>query len=351
MKIKMNLKPIAINSCLGLVSLTLAIFAAELICRLLPQSNDTDPAYKLQHPVLPFVMKPNTESVTLHGHTIKINSHGLRDFEYSYQKPLKTFRILVLGDSVTYAYGQDMQDGFTKALERQLNSTKKKKYARIEVINAAHNGFHIIDQFNYLRLYGVRYSPDVVIMGVNSSHFAIESQRMVINDGVDFAPNSLWLRFNIPPWVKRSLRNSHLYVTVGNAYRSLVLERLKSSDQVGISEEDSKETTRLISQKVAEDFDKLLSLTAKSLLPVYVVYQPNRRETIRGIHDAPQLLNVIKSLENGGRLTFLDPMINFRKYKDNLNEIFPVNDGAHFNANGHKILADRLFENLTFKIQ
>lgn len=134
------------------ISLTLAVLAAELMCRFLPNSHDTDPTYKLEHLVLPFVMKPNSESVTLHGHTITINSHVLRDFDYSYEKPSDTFRILVLGDSVSYAYGQDFQDGFAKVLERQFNAVKNKKYASIEVINAAHNGFHILDQYNYLRL-------------------------------------------------------------------------------------------------------------------------------------------------------------------------------------------------------
>lgn len=347
----MKFKVVLNNIILILISLTLAIFAAELICRFLSNSNDTDPTYKLEHPVLPFVMKPNSESVTLHGHTIKINSHGLRDFEYPYQKPPGTFRILVLGDSVGFAYGQDMQDGFAKVLERQLNAAKNKTYARIEVINAAHNGFHILDQYNYLRLYGLGYSPDALVMGVNSSHFAIESQRMVIKDGVDFAPESLWLRLHIPPWVKRSLRNSYLYMTIGNAYRNRVSGGSNSNELATVSEKDLKKTEDLTLKKVADDLEKLLYLTSKNSLPIYLLYQPNRRETISKTYDSPPLLTQIRSLEKEGRLTFVDCITEFGKYEQNTNEIFPVNDGAHPNANGHKILAGRLFDQLIVKVQ
>lgn len=347
----MKFKIVLNNFILILISLMLSLFAAELICRFLPNSNDTDPTYKLEHPVLPFVMKPNSVSVTLHGHTITINSHGLRDFEYSYHKPLDTFRILVLGDSVSYAYGQEMQDGFAKVLERQLNASKNKKYARIEVINAAHNGFHIADQYNYLRLYGLGYSPDALVMGVNSSHFASESQRMIIKDGVDFAPGSLWLRLHIPPWVKRSLRNSHLYMTIGNAYRNRVSGGSNSNERTSVSEEYLKKTADLTLKKVADDLEKFLSLTSKNSLTTYLLYQPNRSETLSGAYDAPPLLDQIRSLEKEGRLTFVDSITEFGKYKLNTNEIFPVNDGAHPNANGHKILAGLLFDKLIDKVQ
>lgn len=33
---------------------------------------------------------------------VKLNSQGLRDYEYSLEKPEKVFRILVLGDSMTF---------------------------------------------------------------------------------------------------------------------------------------------------------------------------------------------------------------------------------------------------------
>jgi hypothetical protein len=190
-----------------------------------------------------------------------------------------------------------------------------------------------------------------VVIGVNSSHFAIESQRMIIKDGVDFAPGSLWLRLHVPPWVKRALRNSYLYMTIGNAYRNRVFGESNTNKRIAVSEEDSKKIADLTFKKVADDLEKLLSLTFKNSLMTYVLYQPNRNETITGAYDAPFLLNQIRSHEKEGRLTFVDSITEFGKYKLDTNEIFPVNDGSHPNANGHKILASRLFDRLIVQVQ
>ena len=114
---------------------------------------------------------------------------------------------------------------------------------------------------------------------------------------------------------------------------------------------DKKKTTDLTLKKVVDDLEKLLSLTSKNSLITYLLYQPNRRETISGAYDAPPLLNQLRSLEKQGRLTFVDSITEFGKYKLNASEIFPVNDGSHPNANGHKILADRLFDSLIVQVQ
>ena len=188
-------------------------------------------------------------------------------------------------------------------------------------------------------------------MEINSSHFAIESQRVILNDGVEFAPGSLWLRMHVPPWVKRSLRNSHLYMTIGNAFRNLVSGGSNSNQRTAVSEEDLKKTADLTLKKTADDLEKLLSLTSKNSLTTYLLYQPNRSEAISGAYDAPPLLDLIRSFEKEGRLTFIDSITEFGKYKLNTNEIFPVNDGGHPNANGHKILASRLFDRLIVQVQ
>jgi lysophospholipase L1-like esterase len=329
------------------ISLVVSVAVAEFVCRFLPFTNDTDPAYKLAHPVLPFVMRPNSESVSLQGHVIKTNSQGLRDFEYSVQKPSGTFRILVLGDSVSYAYGQDMENGFAKVLERQLNAAQDKRYKSVEVINAAHNGFHILDQYNYLRLYGLAYSPDALIIGINSSHFAAESQSVIIKDGVDFAPGSAWLRWGIPPWVKRVLRRSYLYMTIGTAYRNRVYEGSNAGGQAAVVDEES----RKIAETTAAHLDEMLSLAAKNALPIYFVYQPNRRETTSGSYEAPMLVQLIRDRESQGGLIYVDTLRDFQKFAQNTNEVFPVTDGAHPNAKGHRILADGLFNQLAAKIR
>ena len=58
---------------------------------------------------------------------VKINSKGLRDNEYPYEKPDDTYRILMLGDSFTFGYGVNIEDTMAKVLEENLNKKIFKK--------------------------------------------------------------------------------------------------------------------------------------------------------------------------------------------------------------------------------
>ena len=74
----------------------------------------------------PFVMP---ESKTC----VKINSKGLRDNEYPFERDKDTFRVLVLGDSFTWGIGVNIEETFTKRWEA-------KYHGRVEIINAGVTG-------------------------------------------------------------------------------------------------------------------------------------------------------------------------------------------------------------------
>src|SRR5260370_26904442 len=80
-------------------------------------------AVALKRPVadrnLGFVHAPNT-SAFLMGADMRISSQGLRDREYSLEKPAGVYRVLMLGDSTTLGRGVKVEDTAAKALERSL---------------------------------------------------------------------------------------------------------------------------------------------------------------------------------------------------------------------------------------
>jgi hypothetical protein len=51
--------------------------------------------------------------------TYQINSYGLRDREFPLEKPPNTYRILMLGDSYTFGIGSNLEDTFSKRLEKK----------------------------------------------------------------------------------------------------------------------------------------------------------------------------------------------------------------------------------------
>jgi lysophospholipase L1-like esterase len=97
---------------------------------------------------------------------ISINSQGLRDFEYAYERDADVFRILVLGDSFTEAFQVDLEESFLKVLERKLNAEASGGPSRYEVIGAGVSGFGTDNELLFFRHEGHKYSPDVVMVAL-----------------------------------------------------------------------------------------------------------------------------------------------------------------------------------------
>ncbi len=96
------------------------------------------------------------------GASVSINSKGLRDREYSYEKSEGTFRILVLGDSVTFGFGVEMERTYPKLLEKWLNESGKRNY---EVINAGVGNYNTLQELSAYELDLFRYRPDMIVLG------------------------------------------------------------------------------------------------------------------------------------------------------------------------------------------
>lgn len=105
--------------------------------------------------------RPGKEG-NFYGVNIKINSQGWRDFEFNKEKSDNVYRILVLGDSITFGWGVKLEDTFAKRLERRLNeNSAAKKY---EVINAGVGNYNTQMELEMLASRGLAYKPDLVIL-------------------------------------------------------------------------------------------------------------------------------------------------------------------------------------------
>jgi hypothetical protein len=98
-------------------------------------------------------------SRTLH----KMNSHGFRDKERTYEKKEGVYRILVLGDSMTKGLQVPIERNYTNILETMLNS-ETEGGNRVEVINLGVAKFNTAKEYLIFRSYGIKYQPDLVIL-------------------------------------------------------------------------------------------------------------------------------------------------------------------------------------------
>jgi hypothetical protein len=91
---------------------------------------------------------------------IKINSRGHRDAERTLEKPPGTFRIAVLGDSMTEAVQVNLEQTYTQVLERRLREAGHS----VEVLNFGLMGYGPLQELLQYRQEVARYRPDVVVL-------------------------------------------------------------------------------------------------------------------------------------------------------------------------------------------
>jgi hypothetical protein len=89
----------------------------------------------------------------------RANNHGWRDKDRDFKKDGNVYRILVLGDSHTFGIIVRDEDIYTRVLERRLLS----EGYNVELISLAETGFGTDQQFEALRLEGLKYNPDLVV--------------------------------------------------------------------------------------------------------------------------------------------------------------------------------------------
>jgi hypothetical protein len=98
------------------------------------------------------------------GVPVHINALGLRDpREYDLAKKPNTYRILVLGDSVTFGHGSVYEHTYPYLVEQQLKAWRPD--VDWQVWNAAVPGYNTSQELAQLLEVGPRFKPDLVVVG------------------------------------------------------------------------------------------------------------------------------------------------------------------------------------------
>ena len=113
----------------------------------------------LPYAKMPFHHYPDQEG-HYYGVDVKINSLGLRDREYSPQKPSNVKRILFLGDSFTFGWGVPFEKLYAKQLEGLLNTGTQ----QFEVINMGIGNYNSIMEVELFKRKGLTLDPDMVVL-------------------------------------------------------------------------------------------------------------------------------------------------------------------------------------------
>lgn len=318
------------------VSSLFAVAIGEVMCRLAPQYNDTNPVSLVPHPTLPFTMLPNYSGKTILGHAININGQGFRDTEHSLVKEPGVVRIISLGDSIAFGYGVEGRDSYPEVIERLLNARFPQR--RHEVFNYGISGFNLADYYNLFEETGLQYQPDLIVVGLSSSDYTHVQYREVIRDGVGMRPGSFWTTYNVPAFVLRLLRHSALYLTVGNALKRLSAAR----NAPAVARVDPQEVIKT-KALVSEYLSKFNALARRRNIPIVYAFFPKQTEVLDGAAEYPEFISLIASTASkSGSVRFANLMDDLKAFKETPQEVFIKQDWVHPTPRGHALYAERI---------
>ena len=200
-----------------MVGITAGFIFGELFVRLL----DIRPSYNIilrhnyrlsENPILEYELIPGSPD----GRSV-ISSTGLRDREFVIPKPDDVFRIVVIGDSVTYGLGCPRNETYPKQLEFMLQKIAPHGSLRFEVINLGVVGYNIPHIVELLRTKGLPFEPDLIIYGY------------VLNDPQNFSLEGTALQAlkeqakcdsarQLTKGINRLLGHSQLYILLRQAF-------------------------------------------------------------------------------------------------------------------------------------
>lgn len=241
-----------------------------------------------------FELRPSYQ-VDLEGQPIRTNSAGFRDVEFVPEKPQGTFRIAIVGDSVTFGWGVAVEEAYPNQLERLLAPE-----GTFEVMNMGVGGYNSLQQVAVVRSHALNYDPDLLVVGY------------VLNDNKeDGADGGVSLYFKRGP--------------------SRAVDWLKIH---------ARRVMRAIGRDVrTEAFEDLANLAAKAKVPVVVVIFPEYEFMADGSYEHSAEHVAVRALAERQGFKVLDLEGAFREQSFDL---ALMRDNVHPSPAGHVLCAMKI---------
>lgn len=263
---------------------------------------------------------PNAQAVLM-GVDVRTNSRGLRDREFSLEKPAGVTRILVLGDSMTFGWGAAQDDTYPKVLERLLNEKPLPRMKpRVEVLNTGVGNYNTSQEVAYLRERGLEYQPDLVILG------------FFLNDGEPTPrPTEGWLA-----------RNSAFYVLLASSWDNTLRWAGSRQDYKDYYRELYRED-RPGWQECQRALRDLIDLCRERKIDLRIALIPELHKPGSG-YEFQEVHDQIRDLGTKGGVPVYDLLD--ADWVDPPETYWVTPGDAHPNAKGHRVLAEALYKAL-----
>ncbi len=265
-----------------------------------------------------------------------INSLGLVGKSYSLKKDKNTFRILLLGDSITH------QDWSRQYLEKKLNNNPDLNLRyKFEIWNAGVSSYDVRRYALYLQHKGLNYRPDMVLIFMFMNDFNLNINLYYKNKSNIISSHSSPLKevskiYNVSPFFMK-----HLYV-----YRFVML-RMEGY----LSAKQNKQGIDLEEQNGIYYTEKIIEICKKNNLPLLVAIFPYLKSLSEyddyQKHEYKVINSTVKSLVSN-YINLYDYMPESDLYNLRQNKQDDVHPGQEGHALIGGIIYNYLLDNFSF---
>lgn len=245
----------------------------------------------------------------------KTNSQGLRDKEYTIEKPQDTFRVVVLGDSFTMPSGVDIEDAFHTILEDRLNA--ESSGISYEFINFGVGGYDPKQYLATLKYKAIKYDPDLILFCLSKpfEYFLHEKH--------------FKQRYEVKPRTYPFFKSFFVELANRTKIVSYFKNKFTEVDEKSKSEKirDAKYRSR---EKTEDIFSELQAIGKKRNIPICIVI-------LQQYYDQQKEVRELKELAVKYELYVTDTSAPFKGARQPAFYIYKLD--SHPNAEAHKLFA------------
>lgn len=234
-----------------------------------------------------FRLVPNQDRTTTRGQRMIINSHGMRDEEFPKEKPAGEFRVLLLGDSLTFGIDVEQEEIFARRLHTALAA---RTGGKVRVMNGAVQGYDTSNERDWLATFGFGLSPDLVVVMFYPNDIEFEARKLAQHE---FPGRDLLRRTATFEWMERThiARQSRKLGESGEAasleerQRRALLDRYRGATTVDPNDPEDKKGTivaRGILQEMAAECKRRNIRFAVAMIPGFANTRDPKLPNIMG---------------------------------------------------------------------
>lgn len=293
---------------------------------------------------------PGIHATSEYTYHTKYNSLGVRDREFT-RKELENRKILLLGDSMTFGQGIEVEDTFPKIAERLFYG----KVQNLLVINGGGKGASTVSQFESLKELVKKYHFDAVgfcfYLGNDADNNLDDIEK------ADTSPHLFSKRssFSLSEFLKHeSILYSFAYYKLRIfAYKYKLIHSFQGQSQL-LKEysdrgKDGWRATRIIIEEIKRFFH------GRNETELFFVFIPQdfqvdaekrgRYGITRDNYDYFKPNKLLKAILEKNEIAYIDTTSSFiNHYKENVEDKLFFKIDRHMNEDGHKLVAKLLFD-------